>query len=358
MKLTIEQPALVSALKSAKDAAPSKTTLPSLKCVLIDALDALTFTATNMDQQVTIRGDATITEQGSSLVPIDPAFTAVSRMPKGALITVETDEGGITFKSGRTNVRIATGEPENFPHIASDVYDVSFSVESHVARLMFDKVQFAMANEETRYQLNGVYLHSVDGDIVTVATDGHRLAKWKFKHVGDTPPGVIVPRDTIRLITPPDGSTVLISVSDTKIKFEADGWSLVSKVVDATYPDYTRIIPEASGNSAMFSAKDMSQSIAVTEAVQEAKGNGVLMAISEAGIEVSAKTQTGAVVGVVEADVSGPEQNIGINSKYLNGLMSELDGDCVMDYRKPTDPVVFRDSGDPDWICVVMPMRV
>ena len=357
MKLTATQPDLVAALKSAKTTAPAKATIPALRCALLTATDTLTVTATNLDQEVTLKSQAEITETGSALVPIEPAFTAVSRMPKSAIIKVETTERGITLTSGRTNIEIACEPVENYPRMASETYDHTFDVESHIVRLMFDRVKFAVSTEETRYYLNGVYMHTEEGVIVTTATDGHRFAKWQFNHDA-TFDGIIVPNDTIKMIDPPDGSIVTVSLSENKVRFSTEGWSLVSKVVDGTYPNYKRIIPADTGNSVSFVAKDMSNSIALTEAVQESRGSAIKLTIGGDGIEVSAKTQTGDVVGFVEGDVTGEGEVIGINSKYLNGLMSEFQGDCQMMYGRGTVPVKFTDSGDPDMLCVVMPMRV
>lgn len=357
MKLTATQPDLVAALKSAKVTAPAKSTLPVLRCALMTATDILTVTATNLDQEVTLKSQADVTESGSALVPIDPAFTAVSRIPKSAVITVETTERGITFKSGRTNIEIACEPVENYPRMANGTYDHTFDVESHIVRLMFDRVKFAVATEEVRYYLNGVYMHTEDGAIVTVATDGYRFAKWRFNHDA-TFDGIIVPNDTIKMIDPPDGSIVAVSLSEKKVRFSTDGWSLVSKVIDGVYPDYKRVIPAHTGNTVSFASKGMSNSIALTEAVQEVRGGAIKLTISDEGIEVSAKTQTGDVVGFVEGDVAGEDSVIGINSKYLNGLMSEFQGDCTMSYGASIEPVKFTDNGDPDLLVVVMPMRV
>merc|ERR1711969_304983 len=164
--------------------------------------------------------------------------------------------GRLEVIAGRSNFNLATLPKEDFPVMASSEYASNFSAPAPLLRRLFDKSKFAISTEETRYYLNGVYMHvaqTEDGpSLRCVATDGHRLARI------DAPlpdgaaemPGVIVPRKTVaelRKLLDDDEADIAVSVSETKVRFATSDITLTSKVIDGTFPDYTRVIP--SGNT-------------------------------------------------------------------------------------------------------------
>lgn len=357
MRLTIEQPKLAHALEQAVKATPSRTNIPALSHVLFEATDDLRLTATDLDVEVSNTTEANINAPGFALIPAKMVLDVVKQMEEGKMVDVSATENRATFRSGRTKIEVSTLPPEDFPHIASAEYDCTFTIPSHTLADLFGKVKFAVSKEETRYYLNGVYMHHEGGKLHTVATDGHRLAKWATEHDAE-PPAVIVPSGTLSLITPPDGSEVVVSVSEAKIKFEADGWSLVSKVIDGTFPDYTRVVPTSYKTEITSDARAMAGASGRVETAMEGKARGIALGVSADGIAFTGRSADAVAEDFVDADVDGPDVTIGVNSKYISAIMSHVEGDAVLQVSGAMDSFKILDSGDPDWFAVLMPMRV
>jgi hypothetical protein len=233
MKFSIERGALLKAVAQAQSVVERRNTIPILANVLIEAEgDTVQFRATDLDIEVVDRAAAKVERAGATTVAAVMLNEIVRKLPDGALVTLSDNaqSGRLTIEAGRSNFSLATLPREDFPVMATSDYATNFAAPAPVLRRLFDKSKFAISTEETRYYLNGVYLHVADGDggrvLRCVATDGHRLARIDAA----LPPGaegmagVIVPRKTVneirRLI---DGreDEVAIEVSDTKIVVRA-----------------------------------------------------------------------------------------------------------------------------------------
>ena len=359
MKLTIEQPALKDALAKATKAVQKRTIIPALAMVRLTADgDELSITGSDLDREVTTRATATVDATGGACVNADALLAHVGKLPAGALVSVDLDQATLTVKVGRSVRKLPTLPAEDFPVMATDTYEAELTLQSHEVQDLFGKVSFAASTEETRYYLCGVYLTQEDGRMVSVATDGHRLAKWVSGVSGDFP-AVIVPSDTIKAAVWPESGDVVVSISATKIKFAAGNWSMVSKVIDGIYPDYRRVIPSGNTGRAMFDGGAMKSSLAMVSTAASDRSRGVKFAIGDGAIELTAKSsELGEAVDTVAAEVAGDDLEIGFNSNYVVGAMSLLDGAAVLEYGGTGDPVVIKDDAAPDWLCVLMPLRV
>ncbi|MGB0438935.1 MAG: DNA polymerase III subunit beta, partial [Paracoccaceae bacterium] len=256
MKFNMERAALLKAVSQAQSVVERRNTIPILANVLIESTtEGVTFRATDLDIDVVDRTDATVDRAGSTTVNAVTLHDIVRKLPDGALVTLNNDAsaGRLTVAAGRSNFSLATLPQDDFPVLASSEYTSRFMAKAAVLRRLFDKSKFAISTEETRYYLNGVYMHVADGDggrvLRCVATDGHRLARID----ADLPdgaqdmPGVIVPRKTVgelRKLLDDDDMQIAVSVSETKIRFATPNITLTSKVIDGTFPDYTRVIPQ------------------------------------------------------------------------------------------------------------------
>jgi len=357
MKLTIEQPAFAAALARVAYAVASKATLPITQYVLISASDGVTITATNLDAEVQAKAYATVETEGAVAVPFKMLSDVVKKMPKGALISIDSGKGVIDVKAGRVSVTIATLLAEDFPHMASDKYDFEMMLDPDQIANLFGKVSFAASVEETRYYLRGVYIHASDDGLTGVATDGHRLAKWACDVDATGMPSVIIPSETIPMIGSPE-MPVKMQVSAGKVRFSDDTWSLVSKVVDGTFPDYTRIIPERKGTIARFAGKDMKASVDLVGAVLDKTNNAVAMDIGADGIGVFGRTGTNLIEDHIAAEIEGDPVRIGFNSKYVTSAMQHLEGNAVMYVVDAGSPARIEDDADAAFTLVIMPMRL
>lgn len=354
MKLTIEQAALSAALTRVVPVVPAKATFPAMQNVLLDATDKLDLTATDLDIEVKASAHATVTEQGATTIPAKMMSEVVKRIPKGALVTIHHADGYATVSAGRIKAKIATLPAEDFPRMANSEYDFTTTIEP--ARL-FGKVSFAISTDEARYYLNGVYVHKSPDGMTSAATDGHRLARWHCDAECDGMPGVIVPARTVAMLQAVEG-VLAMQVSETKVRFSGDDWSLVSKVIDGTFPDYTRIIPERKGSVARFDGKSMKASVDRVGAVLDKTSNAVRWSVGADGIGVFGNTGSNSVEDFVDADLDGDPLDIGFNSKYVVGAMQHLDGNAVCYMAGPGDPARIEDDADEAWTLVLMPMRV
>lgn len=240
MKFSMERGTLLKAVSQAQSVVERRNTIPILANVLIEAEgETVQFRATDLDIEVVDRAVAQVERAGATTVSAVTLHEIVRKLPDGALVSLSEDSasGRLTVEAGRSNFSLATLPKEDFPVMASSEYSANFSAPAPVLRRLFDKSKFAISTEETRYYLNGVYMHvasSEDGKVLRcVATDGHRLARI------DAPlpdgaadmPGVIVPRKTVgemRKLLDDDDMQIAVSVSETKVRFATPDITLTS----------------------------------------------------------------------------------------------------------------------------------
>ena len=255
MKVGVERTALLKAMGHAQSVVERRTTIPILANVLLEASDGkLTFRATDLDIEIVDTAEAQVDQAGACTVSAHMLHDIVRKLPEGAQIALALDPEAsrLAVRAGRSSFQLPTLPVQDFPQMASETYEANFAVPAPTLRRLFDKAKFAISNEETRYYLNGVYLHAAERDgapvLRCVATDGHRLARVDaaLPDAASGLPGVIVPRKTVgelRRLLDDDGTEIAVSVSETKIRFAAPGMTLTSKVIDGSFPDYARVIP-------------------------------------------------------------------------------------------------------------------
>lgn len=358
MKIKIEQQSLAAGLKKAQSALAPKSPMAILNHFKLTATNGgLTICATDLDLQISIEIAADVLEDGSLSVPARLFSDIVNKAPKGELISITHADNLLNVKIGRTSAKIATLPADDFPIMASDEYEAQFSMISQELQTMFFKTQFAASTDEARYHLNGVYIHHDRGDMVAVATDGHRLAKRTTCVDGEFP-SVIVPNKTVAAIQIDDADTVEVSVSASKIKFSTPRWSMVSKVVDGSFPDYTRVIPSGCDSRAEFSGSSMKRAIDIVASVlTEDKSKGVSLSFDQDGITVHGQQSANVVDGFIDATYDGEPVQVWFNANYLAGATRYLDGNCIMRINDASSPAIIEDDADPDFLLVVMPMR-
>ncbi len=248
MKLSIERATLLKALAQAQSVVERRNTIPILANVLIEAEGAqVSLRATDLDIEVVDRAPAMVERAGATTVSAVMLHEIVRKLPDGALVSLSEDSaaGRLTITAGRSTFSLATLPKEDFPVMATSEYSSNFAAKAPVLRRLFDKSKFAISTEETRYYLNGVYMHVSQGDggkvLRCVATDGHRLARIDadLPDGADGMPGVIVPRKTVgelRKLLEDDDAMIAVSVSETKVRFATPAITLTSKVIDGTFP--------------------------------------------------------------------------------------------------------------------------
>ena len=372
MKISIERATLLKAVAQAQSVVERRNTIPILANVLIEAEGSdVTFRATDLDIEVVDKAPAQVERAGSTTVSAVTLNEIVRKLPDGALVTLTDDSaaGRLTIEAGRSNFSLATLPKEDFPVMASSDYAANFSAAAPVLRRLFDKSKFAISTEETRYYLNGVYLHVADADggkvLRAVATDGHRLARVdaELPEGAGGMAGVIVPRKTVgelRKLLEDDDMKIAVSVSETKIRFATPDITLTSKVIDGTFPDYTRVIPQGNTRKLEVDAAEFARAVDRVATVASDRSRAVKLQLDEDRLLLSVNApDTGAAEEELAVAYGDERLEIGFNAKYLLEIASQVDREnAVFMFNSSGDPTLMREGNDMSAVYVVMPMRV
>lgn len=357
MLLHIERAPLANALAKLSGIIERRNTMPILGNVLLTASEnTLTIKGSDLDIEATATVAANVTDPGAITVSAQMLTDIAKKAPAGALIKMELGNE-LTVSFGRSSFSLATLPASDFPVMATEEYETDFDITGDDMARLFGMTAFAMSTEETKYYLNGVYMHHTDHGLTAVATDGHKLARVTAGDVGEFP-GVIVPRKTVAQIKGIDGDT-RVSVSATKVRFASDAVTIVSKVVDGTYPNYASIIPRDYQDSLTVDASAMRAAADRVAMVSDDKVRAVKLAIGEGIIGMSSRGGMAGATDEVDAEVDGIHTVIGFNSRYLSEVLSVCDGGKVkIGYTDKGGAAVFSPASDAGFLALLMPFRV
>ena len=252
MKATIERAALLKSLGHVQSVVERRNTIPILSNVLLEAKEdgALRLMATDLDLQIVEEANAAVDQPGTITVSAHTLFEIVRKLPEGSQVSLSAAEGRLHIVAGRYKSNLPTLPRDDFPIIAEGELPTSFELPASKLRAIIDKTRFAISTEETRYYLNGIFIHVADDVMKAAATDGHRLARVTLARPEGAQgmPDIIIPRKCVaelrKLLDEVEGS-VEVSLSSTKIRFTLGHAVLTSKLIDGTFPDYNRVIPTA-----------------------------------------------------------------------------------------------------------------
>ena len=244
-----------------------------------------------------------------------------------------------------------------------------FSLSMAEIRALIDKTRFAISTEETRYYLNGIYLHAAERDggavLRAVATDGHRLARVECPLPDSAAgmPGVIVPRKTVtelRKLIDETTDDIAVGLSETKIRFSFDNAVLTSKLIDGTFPDYQRVIPEGNDKKMEINAKVFADAVDRVSAISSEKSRAVKLNLTNDNLTLSASSpDDGNATEEVEASYQGEELEIGFNAAYLLDITRQIEGsNARLLLADAASPTILSEVDDASTLYVLMPMRV
>lgn len=366
MKFTISQKNLYRTINASGRVAAKAATIPILTHVLLEAAsNAISIRATDLDMEITASGEASVGQGGSVCVPAAQFRDIASKLPDSADVKIELDAGRLSIKAGRSRFHLSTLPAQDWSEITGKDTPHEFEIGARTLSRMFGKVAFAVSTEETRFYLNGPYLHVIDGMLRMVATDGHRLSRVQTdcpRGASDIP-GVIIPRAAVaevdRLLKDaPENITV--GLSENFIVFRMGGAVLTSKLIDGSFPDYARVIPTNCDKRAIISAPELSRAVARVSTISSDRGRAVKLSLSENTLNLSV-TNSELGDATDEMEVHWPHEpfHAGFNSAYVQDCISALDGDALtMHFQDPGSPCLITSESDPQTLVVLMPMRV
>ncbi|EME67657.1 DNA polymerase III subunit beta [Paramagnetospirillum caucaseum] len=372
MKLTIERAALLKSLAHVQSVVERRTTIPILSNVKLEGRSGqLSLNATDMDLDIIEAVPADVVRPGATTAPAHTFYEIVRKLPDGSQVEIEHDaeSGQLTLRSGRSKFSLACLPVEDFPVLSGGDLPFSFALSAAELKTLIDRTRFAISTEETRYYLNGIYLHAAASDGVdvlrAVATDGHRLARVEITLPDGAAgmPGIIVPRKTVaeirKLIDETDGE-ITVSLSETKLKFAFGDAVLTSKLIDGTFPDYERVIPADNDKVLVVDCKSFAQAVDRVSAISTEKSRAIKLALEKGTATLSASSaENGSAVEEIEADYASTPLEIGFNSRYLMDILAQVEGESArFAMADAASPTVVREVTDGGAIYVLMPMRV
>ena len=372
MKLTIERAALLKSLAHVQSVVERRNTIPILSNVLMEVSGGtLSLTATDMDLTIVEQAAANVSAEGATTAPAHTLYDIVRKLPDGAQIEISLsgDNGQMTLAAGRSTFTLTTLPREDFPAANQGDLPQSFAVPATELRNLIDRTRFAISTEETRYYLNGIYLHAAENSGVAVlravATDGHRLARFEMPLPDGAKgmPGVIVPRKTVqelRKLLDEADETVNIAISETRVRFSFNSTVLTSKLIDGTFPDYERVIPSGNDKTMEVDRKSIREAVDRVSTISSEKSRSVKLALSNSTLVLSATSaENGSAVEEIEVGFTGEPLEIGFNSRYLLDIAEQIEGgEALFQFSDAASPTIVRDASDESALYVLMPMRV
>ncbi len=371
MKLTIERAALLKSLGHVQSVVERRNTIPILSNVKLEAGDgAVRLNATDMDLDIVEEAVADVATSGATTVSAHTLYDIVRKLPDGAQVNIDGGGGGqVILSAGRSRFTLASLSVDEFPVLSGGELPHQFTVTAAELRGLIDRTRFAISTEETRYYLNGIYLHEADRDgtamLRAVATDGHRLASVEIPLPAGAKgmPGVIVPRKAVaelRKLIDESGDEVAVSLSESKIRFAFDDAVLTSKLIDGTFPDYQRVIPEGNDKVMEVDCGVFAEAVDRVSAISSEKSRAIKLSLDGGTLVLSASSpEHGSATEELEVAYDGDLLEIGFNSAYLLDVTRQIEGETArFTMADSASPTVMQETDDASALYVLMPMRV
>ena len=375
MEIKANSSDLLKALNHIHGIVEVRHTLPILSNIVLSAENnELSLSSTNLDIFCSDKIDAEIVNSGEISVPAITFFEIVKRLPSGSdvILSMGDEDTELILKCGRSKFNLSTLRTEDFPILSDKDLSTNFVISANELSRMIDKTKFAISNEETRYYLNGIFFHKAESNSIkflrAVATDGHRLAQYDIPlpQGAEEITGIIIPKKTVfelrKVLDDADGD-VSVSLNENKIKFSFNNLKIISKVIDGTFPDYTKVIPQnndkkfKTNNSELKNAIDRVSAVAINE---ETKSKAIKLTIENNKLNLSVESQSkGSAKEEIDISYSNEKVDIGFNSRYLLDICNEVDGDEIdVNLLDSISPAIILDKTDENLFFVLMPMRI
>src|SRR5271168_5492071 len=374
MKFKADRATLLKALAHVQSVVEKRNTIPILANVLIAVRDGkLSLTATDMEIAIVEDVAASTTRNGACTAPAATLYEIVRRLPDGAEVELDHPGGDsqLALRAGRYATSLVVLPVEDFPAMTAGALPHRFNLSAQVLRGLIDRTRFAISTEETRYYLNGIYLHAAESEgtrvLRAVATDGHRLARVEepLPEGAGSMPGVIIPRKTVnelRKLLEEESGSVEIGLSDTRIQFKLGTVTLTSKLIDGTFPEYERVIPRDNDKVLRVGKKDFADAVARVAAISAERSRPVKLSLARDLLVLSAASaEQGSSTEELDGDrvkyEAGPLE-IGFQARYLNDITDQIVDQVEFRFADGAAPTIVQDATDASALYVLMPMRV
>lgn len=372
-RISLSRDALVTALGLLTRIIERRNTQAILTNILFEVEGGLCrLTATDLDvvwATTSIALPDAMTPDAATTLPAQMLSDIVRKLPSGAELDLSWGDKEAQIACGRAKYRLNTLPAADYPALPEPEWQATFSIDAKALRTLFEKVSFAMANEEVRWFLNGAFLHVLIDEageprLISVATDGHRLSKISAPAPDGSAgmPAVIVPRkavgEIIKLLDGRDGE-VAVSVCDAKISVTAGPTRLLTKLIEGTYPDYARVIPREGQHTAIIDADTLSSAAERVSTVAGERGKTVLLSFDGPKVKLEVRNpDAGDAEEEVQTEFEGEPLDIRFNARYLAEALRAVAADTIrILLGSPNDPAVLTSAASAEHLVVIMPMK-
>ncbi len=374
MKFKADRATLMKSLAHVQNVVEKRNTIPILANVLLAVRDGkLTIAATDLEIALVEEVSAETSRNGAITVPAATLYEIVRRQPDNAVIELDHPGGDaqLALRAGRYATSLVALSTDEFPKLDAGKLTHHFVLSAKELRGLIDRTRFAISTEETRYYLNGIYLHVAEGDggpvLRAVATDGHRLARVEEPIPSGAigMPGIIVPRKTItelRKLLDEVSGEIEIALSETRIQFTIGETKLTSKLIDGTFPDYDRVIPRGNDKVLRVDKSDFNSAVSRVSAISAERHRPVKLSLAKDLLVISAASpEQGTASEELGSELVeyafGPLE-IGFQARYLSDVTEQIGGKVEFVFADGAAPTLVRDPEDVSAVYVLMPMRV
>ena len=364
MHFTIDRNSLLKPLGHIYSVVERRNTIPILSNVLIETNSSkISLTATDMDMDIVEVTGCIVSKQGKATLSAHTLYDIVRKLPDGGEIKIELLDLNVEVSAGKSKFILPTLPVDDYPVMTEIEKGSEFSLQSVDLLNLIDNTKFAISSEETRYYLNGIFLHVPEDNkdkLRAVATDGHRLAQAEIPipEGAESIPGIIIPRKAvgeIRKLAEGTEEKVKIIVSNTKVKF-----IFPNKLIDGSFPDYQRVIPKENLNKLVVANADFSKAVDRVSTVSMEKSRAIKLSLNKNLLSLNVNSHDlGNAFEELEIDYNSQNLDIGFNSKYLLDISSQIQGkDIEILLSDSASPALITDPDQDGVIFVLMPMRV
>jgi DNA polymerase-3 subunit beta len=367
MKITIQRAALLKSLQMINGVVERRQTLPILANVLMNVKDEKLF-LTGTDLEIEMISNAPleqVMETGSITVSARKLLDICRALPEDATIQFSMENDHLLLRSGKSRFMLATLPARDFPNVEDGPFNTQFSISQAKLKKLLSRTHFAMGQQDVRHYLNGALFDVNSGVVKCVATDGHRLA-YSFINdvdVGDTQIKVILPRksvmELIRLLDNSD-ENVMVCIGENHFRIISPDFTFTSKLINAQYPDYDRLIPRSVANTAIASREALKQAFVRASILSNEKFRGIRMQLDRDTLRIMANNpEQEEAEELVQLEYQGNIVEIGFNVAYLLDVVSAIASDNIRwSFNDPNGGVLIESFDKDDSLYVVMPMRL
>lgn len=366
MNIQIPRGELLSALQSVIGVVERRQSLPILSNILMVAQeDELVLTATDLELQVERRVQVQNLSPGKTTAPARKLHDICRGLPEGASIGLELSQSRLLLKSGRSKFTLATLDAGEFPSLSATGADTRLTLTGKELKELLTRTQFAMAQQDVRYYLNGLLLEIRANRVRTVATDGHRLAMAELRRETGVKKDlqVILPRKTVlelQRLLEGDDDQVSLNLSANQVQIDLDGLKLTSKLIEGRFPDYERVIPEGSDKTVHGDRQRVRAALSRAAILSNEKFRGVRLGLSGSTLRIQTQNpEQEEAEEEVEVQYEGSPLEIGFNVGYLLDALDAIEGnEFIMELRSGDASGLVYDAANNANKFVVMPMRL